>query len=106
MSSGSTITSMLGEWSSSRSSIGLNLACAGPRRPKTWISIALLAFRPSWTFGGISVGSSSSAVLARMRATSRATLPTPSTATFSASSGQVRGTSGWPSYQDTKSAAP
>ncbi len=91
MSSGSTMTSMLGEWSSSRSSIGLNFACAGPRRPKTWTSSALLALRPSYTFGGISVGSSSSAVFARTRAMSRATLPTPRTATFSASSGQVRG---------------
>ena len=40
------------------------------------------------------------------RATSRATLPLPITATSLASSGQSRGTSGWPSYQETKSAPP
>jgi hypothetical protein len=50
------------------------------------------------------VTSSSSAVLDSIRATSRPTLPAPTTAMDSASSGQSRATSGCPSNQDTKSA--
>ena len=39
----------LGEWDRSRSSIGVNLICAGPRRANTWISVAWLSFRPWYT---------------------------------------------------------
>jgi len=44
--------------------------------------------------------------MARMRAMSKATLPTPMTATSLALRSQVRGWSGCPSYQETKSAPP
>ncbi|KZM35490.1 hypothetical protein OJAG_17520 [Oerskovia enterophila] len=64
------------------------------------------AFNPAYTLSGISVGNRSSACLAKIRATSNATFPAPSTATSRASNGHVRGTSGCPSNHDTKSAAP
>ena len=44
--SGCTMTSTLGECDSSRSSIGVNFTWAGPRRAKTWTSLAALALRP------------------------------------------------------------
>ncbi|SKW19006.1 Uncharacterised protein [Mycobacteroides abscessus subsp. massiliense] len=44
--SGCTMTSTLGEWDSSRNSMGLNLICAGPRRAKTCTSVAWLSARP------------------------------------------------------------
>ena len=44
--SGCTITSTSGECESSRSSIGVNLICAGPRRAKTCTSVAWLSDRP------------------------------------------------------------
>jgi hypothetical protein len=45
--SGCTMTSIVGEWLSSRSSMGVNLTCAGPRRAKTCTSFATFFFRPS-----------------------------------------------------------
>ena len=65
----------------SRSSTGVNFACAGPRRANMWTSVIVEALSPAYTCSGSSVYSSSSAVRARIRATSNATLPTPSTAT-------------------------
>ena len=85
---------------------GVNLMSPGPRRPKTCTSVTAEASRPASTLSGISVERRSTACLARMRATSSATLPLPITATSAASSGHSRRTSGWPSNHETKSAAP
>ena len=58
------------------------------------------------TGSGMSVCSSSAGSLTRMRATSTATLPTPMTATDSASRvNALCSMSGWPQYQLTKSVA-
>ena len=84
----------------------MNRTCVGPRRPKTCTSVTGEARRPASTFAGISVGARSSGCLASMRATSSATFPLPITAMDRAVSGHSRGTSGCPSYQLTKSAAP
>ena len=98
-----TMTSTPGSSPSSRSSLVVNLACAGPRRPIMWTSRTLLACRASRTCWGTSVLCSSAGSRARIRATSTATLPTPMTATDSASRVNVPGpTSGWPQYQLTK----
>ena len=84
----------------------VNLACAGPRRPIMCTSRTLLAMRASRTGWGMSVECSAAGSLTRMRATSTATLPTPTTATDSASRvNAVAGESGWPQYQLTKSVA-
>ena len=90
----------------SRSSRGVTLAYAGPRRPSTDTTRATFAAKPSRTCSGISVASNCSGVRTNMRATSNATLPTPTTAARSAVSGNSGCTSGWPSYQVTNSAAP
>ena len=105
-SSSYTITSTSGTSPSSRSSMGVNFTWVGPRRPNTCTSVTGDASRPATTFAGTSVDSRSFGCFASTRATSSATLPLPMTAIYSASSGQSRGTSGWPSYQATKSAAP
>ena len=91
---------------SSRSSLVVNLAWAGPRRPIMYTSRTLLAISASSTGCDTSVSRSSAGSLARMRATSTATLPTPITATDSASRVKACGSmSGCPQYQLTKSVA-
>jgi len=105
-SSACTITSTPGSSPSSRSSLVVNLACAGPRRPIMCTSRTLDAWSASSTGCGTSVSASSAGSLARMRATSTATLPTPITATDSAASTNAEGSmSGCPQYQFTKSVA-
>ena len=84
-SSPCTTTSTPGSSPSSRSSLVVNLACAGPRRPIMWTSRTLLACSASRTGCGTSVACSSFGSRARILATSTATLPTPITATDSAS---------------------
>ena len=84
-SSACTTISTPGSSPSSRSSLVVNLAYAGPRRPIMWTSRTLLACRASRTGCGTSVACSSAGSRARIRATSTATLPTPMTATDSAS---------------------
>ena len=91
---------------SSRISLVVNLAWAGPRRPITCTSRTLLAISASSIGCGRSVWASSAGSLTRMRATSTATLPTPITATESASRVNAAiSLSGWPQYQLTKSVA-
>src|SRR5487761_1060267 len=101
-----TVTSTPPSSPSSRNSLVVNLAWAGPRRPITCTSRTLLAVSASSTGCGTSVPRSSAGSRTRMRATSTATLPTPITATDSASSVNASGsTSGCPQYQLTKSVA-
>ena len=105
-SSPCTATSTPGSSPSSRSSLVVNLACAGPRRPIMWTSRTLLACSASRTGCGTSVACSSFGSRARILATSTATLPTPITATDSASRVNASAPmSGWPQYQFTKSVA-
>ena len=69
-------------------------------------SRTLLARSAASTGSETSVPSSSAGSRTRILATSTATLPTPITATDSASSVNANGsTSGWPQYQLTKSVA-
>ena len=69
-------------------------------------SRTLLDISASSTGCDTSVSRRSSGLRTRIRATSTATLPTPMTATDSASSANAAGsTSGWPQYQFTKSVA-
>ena len=105
-SSPGTTTSTPGSSPSSRSSLVVNLAYAGPRLPIMCTSRTLLAYRRSNTGRDTSVASNSAGSRARILATSTATLPTPITATDSASSVNAPGSmSGCPQYQLTKSVA-
>ena len=76
---------------SSRSSLVLNLACAGPRRPMTWISRTRLAAKASSALRR-DVGGSELVhrPLPRMRQRSVATLPWPITATTSSERSNLR----------------
>ena len=63
----------------SRSSFVVKAVYAGPRRPRMCTSVIRFPARPSSTSSGMSVSESCSADLISTRATSRATLPTPTT---------------------------
>ena len=64
---------------SSASSCWVNFASAGPRRPTTWMVSIGWAASSSSTCGARSEPAISAGDLARMRATSMATLPLPTT---------------------------
>ena len=78
-SAGSTSTSTSASWPSSRSSLVVKAVYAGPRRPSTCTSVTCLAASEASTSSAMSVAASSAADLISTRATSRATLPAPTT---------------------------
>src|SRR5581483_10905701 len=86
--------------------LGGNDACAGPRRPSTTISRMPDAPSAAIASSVASVGASSPAVSASMRATSSATLPFPTTTARSPERSNSRfWKSGWALYQATNSVA-
>ena len=91
---------------SSRSSLVVNRAYAGPRRPSMVTSVTALAVSTSSTCPGTSVPASTSAFLVSTRATSTATLPTPITiACVACRVNRSSSASGCPEYQATNSVA-
>ena len=84
----------------------MNAACTGPRRPSITISSTPAPQIASIASGVVSVGASSSAVSASMRAQSIATFPFPITTARSCERSNTRSwKSGWPLYQATNSVA-
>ncbi|SHT77969.1 Uncharacterised protein [Mycobacteroides abscessus subsp. abscessus] len=78
-SSGSTTTSTPGSSPISRSSSGVKVACSGPRRPMITTSRIALWSKESSARSAMSVVCSDFGSIPRMRATSSATLPLPTT---------------------------
>ena len=105
LGSGSNPTS--GSSKSSRTSLTVNEACNGPRRPTTWTRLISLFRRASKAASVISVSRSFSTLERRTRATSRATLPLPTMTAVSdvSSLGARCEYSGKPLYQPTKARA-
>ncbi len=84
----------------------VNRAWEGPRLPAMCTSRTRLSASTPRAGCGTSVGRSSSAPRARIRATSTATLPTPITTTERARSAKrPPAASGWALYQETNSVA-
>mmetsp|Transcript_1557 Transcript_1557/g.4960 ORF Transcript_1557/g.4960 Transcript_1557/m.4960 type:complete len:209 (-) Transcript_1557:459-1085(-) len=96
-----------GIWVSSRSSLVVNAAWRGPRRPTRSTRRMALRERASTAAGLMSVLARSSTDLSSTRATSRATLPWPTTSAVSccARSYAWPAEDGWPLYQATNSRA-
>ena len=87
----------------SASSLLVKEACSGPRRPITWMSVSGAAAMAAPASGTMSLLIISSALLARRRAASSATLPLPITATdWTAERSGPERQSGWPFSQPMK----
>ncbi len=106
-SAGSTCGAARSSSPSSPSSLGVIMIWCGPRRPRITIRSIRDAASASRAWATMSLPANSACVLARIRATSSATLPMPmTTAVFPVRSGASPANSGCPLYQPTKAALP